>query len=202
MALDLLKKPPRSEGALVIHYPKHRVFTDDELLELSSLNKDLRFERGPQGDLIVMTPTGGKSSRRNAEITYQLAKWARADATGTTFDSSGGFRLPNSAIRSPDACWISDERIDELTDEELIKYPPLCPDFIIELRSASDSLRETQEKMQEYIENGARLGWLIDPEEKKVHVYMPDGTEVLDNPEKVSGGDVLKGFELDLTEVW
>ena len=201
MAL-ILEPTQQTTRSLLIHYPPDRAFTDDELLELSSRNKDLQFERTAQGDLVVMTPTGGKSSSRNAEITFQLAKWAREDGTGVTFDSSGGFRLPSSAIRAPDACWVSSERLDKLTDEEMTKFPPLCPEFVIELRSASDGLRETQAKMQEYRENGAKLGWLIDPEEKKVHVYTSDGVEVLDNPEKVSGGELLVGFELDLTEVW
>jgi len=189
-------------SSLIIRYPKHRVFTNDELLELSSLNKDLRFERSLEGNLVVMTPTGGKSSQRNAELTSQLFIWAKEDGKGVVFDSSGGFHLPNGAIRSPDACWIANERLDKLTDEELVEYPPLCPEFVIELRSASDPLQETQAKMREYIENGAKLGWLIDTEEKKVHAYTPNGVEILDNPEKVSALDLLKGFELDLLEVW
>ena len=197
-----LPTPQLSPRTIIICYPERRALSDDELLELSLCNKDLQFERTAQGDLVVMTPTGSEASRRNAEITGQLAVWAKRDGTGITFDSSGGFHLPNSAVRAPDACWVSSKRLNKLTDEQRKKFPPLCPEFVIELYSTLNTLDEVQAKMQEYLENGAQLGWLIDPEEKQVHVYTPGSVEVLDNPKTVSGGELLVGFELDLTEVW
>ena len=151
--------------------------TPDRLLELSSLNKDLRLELTAEGDLIVMPPAGSETGDRNAELTMQLRVWAKRDGTGVTFDSSTGFTLPNGAVRSPDASWVRRSRWASLTAEQRRKYAPLCPDFVIELLSPSDNLRATQEKMQEYIENGARLGWLIDPEQRRVYVYQP-GAEV------------------------
>lgn len=187
---------------LTIHYPQNKVLSDDELLELSSLNKPLRFERSAAGDLIVMAPTGVEGSNLDSEINMQLRQWAKKDGRGEVFSSAGGFRLPNSAVRAPDASWVLRSRIDALSAEEYKKFAPLCPDFVIELRSASDSLKDLQEKMLEYLENGAKLGWLIDPQEKKVHVYTAEGIKILDNPEKVSGEPLLKGFELDVLELW
>lgn len=177
--------------------------TADQLLEISSLNGDLRLEMTAEGDLMVMPPAGGETSGSNAGLTAQVWTWARSDGTGRVFDSSGGFVLPDGAILSPDASWVRRERLDALTAEQRKKFLPLCPDFVIELRSPSDRLGTLQAKMREYLENGARLGWLLDPESKCIHVYEPnESVRVLENPEKLSGGAVLPGFVLNLREVW
>jgi len=175
----------------------------DQLLELSALNRDLRLEITSEGELVVMNPTGGWSSRRNATATSRLVVWAERDGTGVAFDSSGGFVLPNGAIRSPDASWVENTRLEALSPEEREKYLPLCPDFVVELLSPSDVLGATQEKMQEYLENGARLGWLLVPASKRVYVYRPgQQIEELENPEYLPGAPVLPGFVLDPREVW
>lgn len=176
---------------------------EDQLLELSGLNRDLRLEMTAEGDLIVMPPAGGESSQRNAEITMQLRLWAKQDGTGATFDSSGGFVLPSGAVRSPDASWVERTRLAALTDEQRRKFLPLCPDFVVELRSPSDSLSVLQDKMREYVENGAKLGWLIDPENSKVYVYHRDGSiRELEASETLSGDPILPSFVLDLREIW
>ena len=175
----------------------------DQLLELSSLNDDLRLELTAGGELIVMPPAGGESSRRNMKLAVRIGAWSESDGTGVAFDSSGGFILPNGAIRSPDASWVERSRYGSLTTEQRKKFLPLCPDFVVELRSPSDALSALQEKMVEYVENGARLGWLIDPTERRVYVYRPGAPlRQLDNPEKVSGEDILPGFVLEMRELW
>lgn len=177
--------------------------TRDRLLELSSLNKDLQLELTAKGELVVMPPEGTETGGRNQELAGQLWIWTKQDGTGVAFGSSTGFTLPNGAVRSPDASWVKRSRIEALTDEQFRKYAPLCPDFVIELRSPSDSLRVTQDKMREYVENGAKLGWLIDPDRRVVHVYRPDApVQILENPVSVSGDPTLPGFALDLREVW
>ncbi len=175
----------------------------EQLLELSSLNDDLRLELTAEGELIVMTPAGGESSRRNLELTVQLGIWTRRDGTGVAFDSSGGFILPNGAIRSPDASWVERSRYEALTPEQREKYLPLCPEFVIELRSPSDRLVTLQEKMVEYVENGARLGLLLDPARRRVYVYKPgEPVRELADPEEVSADRILPGFVLKPREVW
>jgi Uma2 family endonuclease len=182
-------------------FPKELPLDDKTLLALSLANPDLQLERNAKGELIVMSPAGGKSSRRNAELVYQLMAWAKKDGTDTVFDSSGGFSLSNGAVRAPDACWVSNEQLAKLTDEELEAFPPLCPEFVIELRSATDPLKTLQEKMKEYIANGTILGWLLDAKTQNVYVYTPDGVTLLEAPEKVKGTGRLESFELDLLEV-
>lgn len=177
--------------------------TDDQLLELSSLNRDLRMERNAEGELIVMPPTGTETGDRNSEINMQLRLWTKQNGIGTAFDSSAGFTLPNGAVRSPDASWVERSRLEALTDEQRRKFAPLCPDFIIELRSPTDRLRIVQDKMQEYLDNGTKLGWLIDPEQKRVYVYRSRSPiQELEAPEEISGDPVLPGFVLNLREVW
>jgi Uma2 family endonuclease len=151
-----------------------------------------------------MPPTFLETSRKNAKIGIRLGAWAEKDNTGIAFESNGMFTLPNGAKRSPDAFWILKEKYYALSEEERAeRFARIVPDFVIELRSKSDNLRKLQNKMLEYIENGVRLGWLIDPYERRVHIYRPDRpVQVLDNPQQVSGEDVLPGFELDLTEIW
>jgi Uma2 family endonuclease len=178
--------------------------TPEQFEALSVANRDLRLERTAQGELIVNLPTGGESGKRNFSITGQLARWFEEhEELGEGFDSSTGFRLPNGANRSPDASWVRRERWEALTPQQRKGFLPLCPDFVVELRSESDSLTKLQAKMQEYIDNGARLGWLIDPQHRRVEIYRPGvDVEVLENPTELSGEDVLPDFVLNLTRVW
>lgn len=178
--------------------------TDQIFYEFCQSNEGYQFEMDKRGNLIVMPPTGLETSNKNSEINLQLRIWAKKDKTGIAFESDGMFTLPNGAKRAPDAFWITKEKYYALSQEEREnRFARIVPDLVIELRSKSDNLRKLQAKMREYIENGARLGWLIDPTERKVHVYRADKTtEILENPTKVSGENVLKDFELDLTEIW
>jgi Uma2 family endonuclease len=196
--------PPATPGfPLLIHLRPIVELTEDQFFEFCQINRDLRIERTAQGELVIMPPAGWETSTRNAEITMQLRLWAKHDGTGTTTDSSGGFILPNTAVRSPDAAWVTRERLAPLTPEQRQKFLPLCPDFVLELRSPTDNLTALQAKMQEYLDNGARLGFLIDPEQKRVYVYRPQkSVEVLENPDTVSGDPELPRFVLDLREVW
>ena len=177
--------------------------TDDQLFELCQLNGNWRIEYTAQGELIVMPPTGGETSNRNAEITFQVQSWTREDQTGVAFDSSIGLKLPNGATRSPDAAWVRRSRLAGLTGEQKQKFLPLCPDFVIELRSPTDNLQAVLDKMQEYLDNGAQLGWLLDPLTRRVHVYLPQRSpEILEAPSTVSADPLLPGFVLDLQKIW
>ena len=177
--------------------------TEEQFLKLCSDNGDLRLELTAKRELIVMPPAGGITSGRNSRLNQQVANWSDQDGTGTTFDSSGAFVLPNGAILSPDASWILLSRWETLTGAEQRRFPPICPDFVIELRSPSDRLADVQDKMVEYVENGVRLGWLIDPQNKRVYVYRPgQPVETLEGPDSVSGGPELPGFTLDLRAIW
>ena len=150
-----------------------------------------------------MSPTGGKTGRRNAKLTVAFGVWAEKDGTGQVFDSSTLFTLPNTAKRSPDVAWVRNERWNALSPEEQDEFPPLCPDFVVELRSRTDSLRTLEEKMEEYMSNGAELGWLLDPSERRVHIYRAGAEpEVLEDPQEVSGEPLLKGFVLDVQALW
>ena len=177
--------------------------TDEQFYQLCQDNEDLRLELTAGGELIIMAPTGGTTGSRNADITSQLTNWAKKDGTGLSFDSSTMFILPNGAKRSPDASWVRRERWDALSEEDRDKFVPLCPGFVLELRSRTDSLPFLREKMDEYIANGAQLGLLIDPRLKQVHVYRSGRPiEVRDNPRTVSGDPVLTGFVLDSKDIW
>ena len=177
--------------------------TEDTFYELCRQNPDLRLERTAKGEVIVMPPTGGETGNRNHEINRQLGNWRKADGGGAAFDSSTGFKLPNGANRSPDASWITKTKLAQLTLEQKKVFLPLCPDFAIELRSPSDELDTIKAKMDEYIANGLRLGWLIDPEEKAVYVYRPNvPVQKVENANEISADPELPGFTLDLTEVW
>ncbi|EAW37123.1 Uma2 family endonuclease [Lyngbya sp. PCC 8106] len=176
--------------------------TDEKFFQLCQNNRDLKFERNSNGDLIIMSPTGGETGSYNAGLTAQLWLWNQEHKLGKVFDSSTGFKLPNGADRSPDAAWITLERWESLTAEQCKKFIPLCPDFCIELRSASDRLNKIQEKMQEYIDNGLRLGWLINPIDKSVEIYHQNQeVQVLESPTTLSGEDVLPGFILNIQEI-
>ncbi|MDJ0617088.1 MAG: Uma2 family endonuclease [Calothrix sp. MO_192.B10] len=177
--------------------------TDEQFFQLCQNNRDLRFERTARGELIIMPPTGSETGNRNAELTYQLRAWSRQNKLGKSFDSSSGFKLPNGAERSPDASWVKMERWNALTQAEKERFAPLCPDFVVELMSPSDSLEKTRVKMREYMDNGARLGWLINRQQQQVEIYRPNREiEVLQSPQTLSGEDVLPGFVLDLAEIW
>ena len=176
--------------------------TDEQFWQLCQKNQDLKFERTASGELLIMSPTGGETGNRNIEIAYQIQGWSRKNNLGKAFDSSTGFKLPNGANRSPDASWITIEKWESLTAEQRRKFLPLCPDFVLELPSPSDSLKKIREKMQEYIENGARLGWLINVEAKQVEICRPGrDVEILENPKTLSGEDVLPEFIFDLTTI-
>lgn len=183
--------------------PSLQKMSNHEFYEFCQLNKDLRIERTKEGDLIIMPPTGGQTGRRNFSLTKQFGDWTERDGTGIGFDSSTGFTLPNGAQRSPDLAWVRRERWEKLTEAEREEFPPLCPDFVAELRSRSEALNRLQAKMQEYIDNGARLGWLIDPFEKAVYIYRPQSeVEYLKNPAAIAGDPVLPGFVLDVRKLW
>ncbi len=176
---------------------------DDEFEDFCRHNPDVEIELTKEGELVIMPPTGGETGIRNFTLIGNFFNWLEKDKSGVGFDSSTVFVLPSGAKRSPDLAWAKNEKWNALSAEEKKKFPPLCPDFVVELRSPSDSLVNLQNKMKEYIENGAALGWLIDPLEKKVHVYHPDAeTEVLDNPKQVGGEPLLKGFCLNVKKLW
>jgi len=189
---------------LVFHFGDTlRNLTDQEFHAFCRLNPDFRIERNSDGDVVIMPPTGGETGRANFELTGLFRAWVKKDATGIGFDSSTGFTLPNGAKRSPDLAWVKRERWEALNQAQREDFPPLTPDFVVELRSRTDSLDTLKAKMQEYIGNGAVLGWLIDPIEKKVHIYRPSAEAVcLDNPQTLSGEPLLAGFVLKLAEVW
>ncbi|AKG24206.1 Uma2 family endonuclease [Calothrix sp. 336/3] len=178
--------------------------TPEQFTALSAVNRDLKLERTAQGELIVNPPTGWETGAYNWSISGELYFWWRnSSEPGKAFDSSTGFILPNGATRSPDASWVSQERWDVLTTEQKGTFANICPDFVVELRSSSDRVESLQAKMGEYLENGARLGWLLDPQQRQVEIYRPGlGVEVLDNPESLSGEEVLPGFILSLRRVW
>jgi Uma2 family endonuclease len=177
--------------------------TDEQFFQLCQNNRDLRFERTDAGELIIMPPTGSETGDRNADLTYQLRAWSRQNQLGKSFDSSTGFKLPNGAERSPDASWVKMERWNALTQAEKERFAPLCPDFVVELMSPNDSAEKTRTKMREYMDNGARLGWLINRQQQQVEIYRPNReVEILSSPQTLSGEDVLPGFVLDLAEIW
>lgn len=185
--------------------------TDEQFFQLSQENENIKLERTAKGELIIMAPAGGETGSSNAGLTAQLWVWNEQKKLGKVFDSSTGFKLPNGdvgeayseSIRSPDASWIKLERWNALTAEQQRRFPPICPDFVVELLSPSDRLLETQAKMREYRDNGAELGWLIDRKSRRVEIYRPQQeVVVLDNPLQVSGDPVLLGFRLDLASVW
>lgn len=177
--------------------------SDEHFEEICRKNRNLRIEQTSEGELIIMPPTLPDTGWRNSDLNTDVNIWNRKSKNGIVFDSSTYFTLPNGARRSPDVTWLRREKWEKLTAEQRKKVSRIIPDFVIELRSSSDSLKSLQDKMQEYIENGVSLGWLIDPQKRKVHIYRENGkTEILDNPETVSGEDVLQGFELKVIDIW
>jgi Uma2 family endonuclease len=177
--------------------------SDKEFAKFCRLNPEVRVERTSKGDLVIMPPTGGKTGIQNFELTGEFHAWVRKDGTGKGFDSSTVFSLPNGASRSPDLSWVRNERWQALTVKEQEGFPPLCPDFVLELRSPSDSLPKLKEKMEEYMANGATLGWLLDPLDRRIYIYQPNlPVRMLDNPLSLSGEPSLKGFVLELRSIW
>ena len=188
---------------LVLHVRNAVHLTSDEFFALCAANRDLRIERSAQGDILIMPPTGGRTGVRSGEVFLQLRLWADQDGSGVVFDSSTGFELPSGAIRSPDAGWVARARLAALTPEEREQFLPLCPDFVIELRSPSDRLAILQDKMAEYVSNGAQLAWLIDPTARRVLLYRPEvEPESLQDPLLLRGDPVLPGFVLTLQSIW
>ena len=200
----MTKVIPQVEPAgVLVHLRPVVDLSDDQLFELCQINEELRIERTAEGDLVIMPPEGGESSNRDTTFSTLLTLWAWQDGTGVTFGSSGGFILPNGAMRAPDAAWVLRSRLTPLSAEQKRKFLPLCPDFVVEIRSPSDRLSTAQAKMQEYLDNGARLGWLIDPDDRLVYVYRPSQpVERLESPATISGDPVLPGLVLDLQKIW
>lgn len=188
---------------LTLHIRPALDWSDDQFFAFCRQNDEMRIEQTAQGELLIMQSTGFETGSRNSEISHQLGNWVRQDGTGVAVDSSTGFVLSNGAKRSPDAAWVLRSRLAVLTPEQKRKFLPLCPDFVIELRSPSDSLSPIREKMQEYIDNGARLGWLIDTSEQSVYVYRPETeVDVLAGESSVCATPELPGFTLDLAPIW
>jgi Uma2 family endonuclease len=186
-------------GQLTLRFRPGLRLTDGAFWKLCRANPDLRLERNANGELVVMPPAAPDSSARNAGITAQLWIWNQRTGLGITFDSSAGFTLPNTAIRGPDATWMARERWDALSQDERERFSYASPDFVVELRSKSDKKKDLRAKMREYIHQGVRLGWLIDPKAGTVEIYRPGRTvQVLKRPATLSGEDVLPGFVLDL----
>ena len=177
--------------------------TDDQFYQLCRNNPDIKFERNAKGEIIVMPPTGGETGNYNFEIAVDFGIWNRQTKLGVCFDSSTCFKLPNGADRSPDVSWIQQARWDALTPQQKEKFPPISPDFVLELMSPTDSLKETQSKLQEYMDNGVQLGWLINRKTQRVEIYRPgQEVEVLGSPTELSGENILPGFVLNLQTVW
>ena len=189
---------------LVLQIPSSMQMTDEQFFEFCQVNRDLRIERNKFGELVIMPPTGSETGNREVNISGQLWVWSEQDGTGITFSSSTGFKLSTGAERSPDASWIQLERWNSLSPKQQERFAPICPDFVVELKSPSDNLQTLKEKMEEYMnEPGIQLGWLIDRKQCKVYIYRPGlSEECLDNPASVSGESVLPGFILNMSKVW
>ncbi len=177
--------------------------SDEQFYQLCRTNPDVKFERNAQGAILIMPPTGGVTGNRNFEIGTELAVWNRREKLGICFDSSTCFQLPNGADRSPDVSWIAIDRWNSLTPAQQEKFPPIAPDFVLELMSPTDRLGDTKKKLQEYMANDVQLGWLIDRKKRYVEIYRPNQpAEILENPERLFGEDVLRNFELVMSLVW
>lgn len=202
----MVQTPAKPETeTLLLNFPKTLKLhvTPEQFAALAASNRELQLERTAKGELIVNPPTGWETGKRNFSIIGQLHRWHAEYEQGEAFESSTGFMLPNGAIRSPDACWISQARWDALTDEQKGTFPKICPDFVLELRSESDTVQSLQEKMQEYLNNGSRLGWLLDPKNRTVAIYrVGSPVEILSNPTELSGEEILPSFVLNLRQVW
>jgi Uma2 family endonuclease len=189
--------------AATINFNAIAQITDDQFYQLCRQNPDVKFERNAKGEIIIVSPTGGETGSYNSEINADFVIWNRQTKLGICFDSSTCFKLPSGANRSPDVSWIKQERWDALTAEEKQKFPPIAPDFVLELMSPTDSLKETQDKMQEYMDNQVKLGWLINRKTRRVEIYRQgQAVEILESPAQLSGEDILPGFVLNLQTMW
>ena len=189
--------------AITVNFKSIIDISDEQFYQLCINNPDTKFERNAEGEIIIMPPTGGETGKRNTDLIVQLGIWNRKTQLGEVFDSSTGYKLPNGANRSPDVSWIKKERWNSLTTEQKQKFIPLAPDFALELMSPSDYLINIQAKMQEYLDNGVKLGWLINPEAKQVEIYrLAKDVEVLNSPQRLSDDDILPGFVLDLSNIF
>jgi Uma2 family endonuclease len=194
---------PIPESQQAVRLPAKTLnWTEEEFFQFCQINRDLRIERSATGEIIVMSPAGGYSGYQSGEVFRQFSAWAIRDKTGVAFDSSTGFRLPNGGMRAPDAAWVKLSRLKRLSRKQKEKFIPLCPDFVIEVASATDTPGKLREKMDEYREAGLRLGWLILPTARQVEVYTPAEVHVLTSPETLSGDPVLPGFRLVLAPIW
>jgi Uma2 family endonuclease len=188
---------------LNLNLPKNLKLSDDQFENLVWANRESKFELTATGELLIMSPTGGETGNRNFELYIDLGNWNRQKGLGKAFDSSTGFQLPNGAKRSPDLSWITLEKWNALTSDQRRKFLPICPDFVVELVSESDDLKAIENKMQEYLNNGLRLGWLIIPKIRQVQIYRPQqAIEILESPLSLSGESILVDFVLDLTPIW
>ncbi len=195
--------PPDLDALVICLGPFKHAITDDEFFEFCAVNRDLRIEMTNEGEMIIMLPVGSEGGKRSFNLTSAFGAWVKSDGTGVGFDSSTGFKLPSGAKRSPDLSWIQKERWNAIPERQRKKFAPVCPDFVVELRSETDSLAALKAKMEEYLANGAQLGWLIDPLEKKVYLYRPQVVvEIVDNPPTISGEPLLKGFVLSLADIF
>ena len=190
-------------NATTLEIPSYFIVSQEQFELLANANRDLRLERSPNGELIIMPPTGGTTGKRNAKLITYFVNWNEQMQLGEVFDSSTAFRLPNGSNRSPDVAWVSRDRWQSLTSEQQDSFPPLCPDFVVELRSKSDSLKSLQDKMEEYLENGLLLGWLIDIQNQTVEVYRSqESREVLQKPSVLTGDSILSNFSVNLDFLW
>jgi Uma2 family endonuclease len=198
-SVDTIPVPENTEAIILRPAPPRDRFSDEEFGEFCAQHRDLRIEMNSEGEMIIMLPVVSDGGRRNFLLAARFGAWVEADGTGVGFDSSTGFTLPNRAKRAPDVSWIRRERWEALSKKQRNDYAPICPDFVVELRSKTDQLKTLQAKMEEYVANGAQLGWLLDPLQHKVHIYCPGSpVEVHDNPSDISGEPLLKGFVLKL----
>ena len=188
---------------LPIRISQDRPVTDEELMRLSAENEPMRFERNANGEVIVMSPTGTEGSGFESDVFFELSVWARIDGRGKAFVPTAGFKLPDTSVRAADAAWVSHRRLNSVSPEQRKGFWPVCPEFVIEVRSDSDKLRDLRGKMDEWIANGAEVAWLIDPEEKAVTIYRPgDQPEHLAHPTSVQGTGPIAGFELVMGRNW
>ena len=201
----LVVEPEISTGTppIILQFEPALNLTEDQFFEFCQINRELILERTAQREVVIMSPLGGLSGRREAQINKQLANWAELNGTGEVFSPSTGYRLPDGSVRSPDASWVSFAQLKKLTADEAVKFLPLCPEFVIELRSPTDRVKYLQEKMADYMDNGAQMGLLIIPELKQVFVYRKNQPALqVDNCDTISCDPVLPGFELDLRKIW
>ena len=199
--MELVLKNIESQSPFRIN--PHRRVCQDEFYDLCVANPDVRMELTAKGVIVVVPPTGGETAYRNSELTAQLANWARRDKRGRAFDSNAEYLLPDGSALSPDASWVDRERLATLTREQKRKFPPVVPDFIVELVSPSDRLATVRKKMEAWIGNGVKLGWLLDPDRRTAHIYRPSREpEKLIEPSALEGEGPVAGFVLDLTDIW